>query len=418
MRPGRLGSALVAAAICLPAVLIGGLSASGSASQAPLTIAYITSESGLAASQYDGVVDVFKAALDAQNAKGGVNGHKLVPMVIDDQTSPSAAATGIQEAISKNVIGIVANSALMGLIAKYPQQAGVPVTGDNSDGPEWGEQPYTNMFGTGPTGSTDPKYPISRLYGKLAKQFGVSRLAVYALSISPNSIQSNTNEAQSIRRVDPSAKVVIEDNSVPFGGSTNFGPAALIAKQNNVDAVWANLDSASDIVLATAYKQAGVKTKAFFLPVGYDPKLVHSPAWANVQGDIFQVLFHPFSEPNAGTEQMQSALEQYAGWSKSQFPTGSQDVAWLSTELMIKGLEGAGANPTHGSVIKSLHGITDWNGNGLMPFTLNYATSFGHAAPANCVWLTKAEKNGFVAIGKNPVCGTFIPGTSSLSSSS
>jgi hypothetical protein len=83
---------------------------------------------------------------------------------------------------------------------------------------------------------------------------------------------------------------------------------------------------------------------------------------------------------------------------------------------MIQGLEGAGSNPTRASVIKSLHSIKDWNGNGLIPYTTNYSTDFGRAPSANCVWLTRAEKNGFVPLGEKPVCGTFIPGTTSVSS--
>jgi ABC-type branched-subunit amino acid transport system substrate-binding protein len=365
-----------------------------------------------------GVVPVFEAALKAQNAAGGVNGHQLVPLVIDDQTSPSAAVTGVQEAISRGVIGIEANSALTGLFAKYPQQAGMPVVGDNSDGPEWGTQPNTNMFGTGSTGSTDPAYPVSTMYGNIVRALGVKnpRLAVYALSISPNSIQANTNVTQSVKRQVPSTQTVVDDRSVPFG-STAFGPTALSAKQGNVNVVWPNLDSKGDVALGTALKQAGVNAKTIF-PVGYDPALVHSPSWGTVQGDYFAVDFHPFYEPNAGTRQMQSALEKYAGWSKSQYPTYSQDVAWLSTELMLKGLQGAGANPTHASVITSLHNITNWNGNGILPYTLNYKTSFGKPAPANCVWLTKATANGFTPVGTNPVCGQYLAGTSTVTPSS
>jgi hypothetical protein len=137
-----------------------------------------------------------------------------------------------------------------------------------------------------------------------------------------------------------------------------------------------------------------------------------------VQGDIFEVTFHPFYEPNAGTKQMQSALEKYAGWKSSQFPTYSQDTAWLGAQLMIKGLEGAGNNPTRASTLKALHGITDWNGNGLLPYSINYATSFGKPAVANCVWLTRAGPKGFVPMGANPVCGTYLPGTATASSSS
>ena len=36
------------------------------------------------------------------------------------------------------------------------------MTGGSFDGPEWGTQPYTNMFASD-TGSIDPKYPVNTL---------------------------------------------------------------------------------------------------------------------------------------------------------------------------------------------------------------------------------------------------------------
>jgi branched-chain amino acid transport system substrate-binding protein len=391
--------------------------ATASASPAPLTIAFISSQTGAAATQDEGIVPVFEAALDAQNAKGGVNGHKLVPLVIDDQTNPASAVTGVQEAISRGVIGIVSNSPIGGLFAKYPHQAGVPVTGDSSDGPEWGTQPYTNMFGTGSTGSTDPSYPVSTMYGNVVKAVGIKdpRLAVYALPISPLSVASNTNVTESLRRIVPGSKTVVDDRSVPFG-STDFGPVALAAKQAGVNVMWSNLDTKSDIALGTAYQQAGVHAKLFF-PTGYGPTLLKSPEWQNVQGDYFEAPFHPFYEPNAGTKQMQAALEKYAGWTKSQFPEYSQYTAWVGTELMIQGLQGAGANPTHASVISSLHNITNWSGNGLLPYSINYKTGFGKPSVANCVWLTTAGPHGFIPVGTAPVCGHYLAGTATVKSS-
>ena len=210
---------------------------------------------------------------------------------------------------------------------------------------------------------------------------------------------------------------MVDDRSVAYG-SSNFGPQALVAKANNVDVVWSNMDALSNVGLATALHQAGVKTKAIFFPSGYSSALIKSPSWANVQGDIFEVVFHPFYAPNAGTKQMQAALEKYAGWSKSDFPTFSQDQAWMGAQLMIQGIQGAGSKPTHTSVIKSLRAIKAYNGNGLLPFTINYATQFGKMSGPNCIWLTKAAKNGYVPIGKSPVCGNYIPGTTSVVSSS
>ena len=175
MQRFRMTTLLVMAALGGLGSLSVGISSSGaSPSKAPITIALITSETGQAASQSVGSAKGFEARIKAANAAGGVNGHKVVPLVIDDQTSPTEIATAVNEAISKGAVGIVSDSTLMFLAAKIAQQAGVPVTGTNSDGPEWGQQPYTNMFASD-FGSLDPKYPVSTLQGKPSRNSEVPR---------------------------------------------------------------------------------------------------------------------------------------------------------------------------------------------------------------------------------------------------
>ena len=83
---------------------------------------------------------------------------------------------------------MVSTSGVFFLAAKYPQQAGVPVTGSYSDGPEWGEQPYTNMFASD-LGSISTTYPVNTLEGKILKHYGGTTLATYGYSISPMSSQ-------------------------------------------------------------------------------------------------------------------------------------------------------------------------------------------------------------------------------------
>jgi branched-chain amino acid transport system substrate-binding protein len=264
------------------------------------------------------------------------------------------------------------------------------------------------------TGSLDPKYPLNTMYGKVLKMLGATRLAVYAIGISPNSTRANTTVSQSFARV--GGKTPVLDDSVAYGG-VDFTAAALIAKQKNVNALWPNLTGASNIALAQAYKDAGIKLKAAAFPVGYDPALINSPAWSTVQGDIFESVFHPFGVPDAGTKTMQAALEKYDHFSKTQFATFSQNEGWLGADLMIRGLQGAGTNPTHASVIKSLRSIKSYDGNGLLANPVNYSTIFGHDPKELCIWLERAEKNGFVLVQNQPVCGTDIPGTSSTGSS-
>jgi branched-chain amino acid transport system substrate-binding protein len=404
----KLRGSCVAALAALAAVpgLMTIAAVPAAASPTPYTVALITSITGPAAPQDVGTVGAFEARLDLQNAQGGIHGHKLVPLILDDQTNPAQISTEVQEAIAKGAIGIVSESPLLFLAAKYTAQAGIPVTGDDSDGPEWGKRPYTNTFAA-VYGSLNPSYPVNTMYGKLLKAFGATKLATYAIGISPDSVRANSDVEQSFARF--GGKTVVNDTSVPFG-SVNFTSLALTAKQNGADALWPNLDSASDVAVTEAYEQAGIKTKAVILPAGLSSSLLTSPAWPQLKGVIFLDEVRPFQVPDAGTKAMQAALEKYDHYTSKDFPNFSESNAWLGADLMMKGMAAAGSNPTRASVVKALRNIKSYNGNGLLANTINFSTVFGHDLPI-CVWALRAEQTGFVPIRDTPYCGTDIPGT-------
>jgi branched-chain amino acid transport system substrate-binding protein len=405
---GRFVAALVAGAASVPIAALA-TTTSASASPASITVAYITDLTGPGASENSTSPAGFEARIALQNAEGGVHGHKLVPLVLDDQTSPSEIATAVQEAASK-AFGIVSQSPLFFLAAKYPNQQGVPVTGTYDDGPEWGTQPYTNMFASD-EGSVNPKYPVNTQIGDFLKSHGGTVLGAYGYGISPSSARAAVQSADSFKHA--GGKVGVLDTSVPFGGVA-FTSAALVAKQDGVNAIVPGMDSNSNYALATALKQAGVKFKALFA-TGYEPDIINSPAWNAVQGDYFLSLFRPWSLPNAGTEQMQAAMEKYSHLPKSQFANFGQEEAWAGADLMIKGLEMAGPNPTRAAVIKDLRGLKSYNDNGMLPQSIDYATIFGHDLPKQCTWIEQAEKHGFTTVSAQPYCGTDIPGTSTAS---
>jgi branched-chain amino acid transport system substrate-binding protein len=415
VREGVVGAALLAVMAGLPTAFVAATPSPAGAAAAtgsPITIAYITSVTGEGASEDATSPGAFKARLDLQNAEGGVDGHKLVPLIVDDQTSPTEIATGVQEADSK-AFGVVSQSPLFFLAAKYPQQAGVPVTGSYSDGPEWGEKPYTNMFAAD-VGSLDPKYPVTTLAGNFLKEHGATNLATFGYGISPSSSRAAIQTADSFEHA--GGKTGYLDTTVPFGG-VNFTTEALTAKQDHVDALAPEMDNNSNFALAEALKQAGVKVKAGLFATGYQPSVINSPAWPALQGDYFYALFRPWSLPDAGTQQMQAAMEKYDGYTKSDFPSFSEYEAWLGADLMIKGLELAGPNATRAEVIKSLRGLKSYNGNGLLPQSWDYTTDFGHDDAKSCAWMMQAEKTGFKVVSSQPFCGADIPGTSTANAS-
>ncbi len=415
MHLGRLGLAvLTVAGTATLAGVAGGAASAGasSASGAPITIAMITSLTGPGSSEFNAAPVGFNARVALQNAEGGVNGHKIETTVLDDQTSPSAVVSAVQGALAKGAFGIVSDSPLFFLADKYPQEQGVPVTGGFFDGPEWGTQPFTNMFAAD-VGSLDPKYPVNTAIGGFMKAHGGTVLCSYGYGISPSSTRSAVGTADSFEHA--GGKVGVLDTSIPFGSVAMTTPA-LVAKQKGCNAFYAGLDDNSNFALSEALKQSGVKPKVTVFPTGYEPGLVGSTAWNAVQGGYFETEFRPFALPNAGTHQMQSALEKYEHFTSSQFPNFSQYESWLGADLMIKGLELAGKNPTQSGVIHALRGLKSYNGNGLLPETIDYATDFGHDLPESCGWYMIAEKNGFVPSSSTTYCGKDLPGTTTVQS--
>jgi branched-chain amino acid transport system substrate-binding protein len=174
------------------------------------------------------------------------------------------------------------------------------------------------------------------------------------------------------------------------------------------------MTNASNFALVTALKQAGINLKVVTFPTGYEADIIGTPAWQSVQGDFFLTNFRPTSLPNAGTVQMANALLKYQGRKLADFPSFNIYESWVATDLMLKGIELAGASPTSAKVIKALHGVTSYNADGILPISYNYSlANFGKGQSKVCEWFMEAKPKGFSPVSATPMCGTFAPGSTS-----
>ncbi|HLN15590.1 MAG TPA: ABC transporter substrate-binding protein [Acidimicrobiales bacterium] len=415
MRTRLVKVAVVATMLGWLAAAFGFSAGSAGASGTPLKIAFITSQTGVASSEFQGSQQGFLARVALQNAEGGVNGQKIDPIVLNDQSGTSTVAAAVNDAISQGAIGVVSNTPFMFAGYKILQQQGIPVTGGSFDGPEWGVQPNTNMFASD-SGSIDPTYPANTGFGAFMKAHGGTVLGSYGYGISPSSSRSAEDTATSVK--DAGLKVGVLDTTVSFGG-VDFTTAALQAKQAGVNTVWAAMDNNSNFALVQAFEQAGVHLKVVVFPTGLEADVIHSPAWQSLQNVYFLDETHPFQEPNAATTTFKNALVKYEHMSPKSFPPFDVVEAWMGADLMIKGIELAGKNPTHAGIIHALRHVTAYNAGGLLAESFNYATNFGHDAPQTCEYYLQAKANGFVPVaGASPFCGKDIPGSGTVSAPS
>ena len=197
-------------------------------------------------------------------------------------------------------------------------------------------------------------------------------------------------------------KVGVLDTSVPFG-SVDMTTAALVAKQKA--STRSTPGSTTTRTSPWPPTEAGRReAQGARLPHGLRADVINSPAWTAVQGDYFDSISGPVGAQRRHRADA-AALEKYAHFTTSDFPTFSQYEAWLGADLMIKGIQLAGKNPTQASIIKALRNLKCYNGNGLLPTSINYSTVFGHDPAESCGWyLQRAEKSGFASRSRASRC--------------
>jgi branched-chain amino acid transport system substrate-binding protein len=333
-------------------------------------------------------------------------------VAVDDASTAAGNATASHDLVqNQRAFGVIGFSPFTFGGARVFQQAGVPVTGAALDGPEWGQQPYSNMFSWYLPFYTpyNGKFYNYSYTGKFLQSVGVTKAAGLAYGISPSS-------QSSIKAVFAASQSVGISNcytnySVPFGG-VDFTAAVLAIKSAGCNGVVGSFVDASDVALTTALHQAGVQSKNMFF-TGYDQATLATPsAKAAFQDAYFAsiLLFDPSTVPAVGT--MLANLKKYDPSYKGGIPDIGAYGSYIAADLMIKGLEGAGQNPTRKSFISNLRQVTNYTAGGLFPSPVPF-TGFGtdQMLPSqNCEYFVQLKGDRFVnsQAGGKPICGSRI----------
>ncbi len=125
---------------------------------------------------------------------------------------------------------------------------------------------------------------------------------------------------------------------------------------------------AACIGVQTALKQAGLNKVVDSCATGYDQSILSQPAAdAAMQGTYstaaINVLGNPLAPP---VKVFLNNLKKYTTWPGG-IPGQERDYAYESVDLMIKGLQLAGPNPTRKKVISQLRNVKSWTAEGLIP---------------------------------------------------
>ncbi len=164
-RARRLVVALIAfAALAAAAVSLGGAQrASAASSKSTWVIGNIGTYSGINSGNFLGAGQTLQAWADWTNAHGGVNGHHIKVITMDDGGVASTSVNDVKQLVSDHVLAIVGMSSGDDADwASYIQSTGVPVVGGSTPLPDFISNP--DYFPVGATANNS--VPDLLLYAK------------------------------------------------------------------------------------------------------------------------------------------------------------------------------------------------------------------------------------------------------------
>jgi branched-chain amino acid transport system substrate-binding protein len=373
----------------------GSVSKGQTATGSTIKVGLMTDLTGVSASGFTTSKQGVDAYINYINDQGGVNGKKITIVVGDTASTPTGALTAAQKLVQNDkVFGIIENSSVFYGAERYLLKAGVPVVGSAIDGPIWNDPKNTNIFAA--TGVPNPDY-MALAQGQYEKSRGVTSCAALGYSDSVSAQKSATAFTKSCEAA--GLKTGYLNVQVP-SGTTDVGSIALAIKKSGADGITTSLRPNTAFALVAALKQLGVNMKSFLLATGYGSDLLVSPAAVQVaQGVDFETLGYPAETHNTATDLRRANLAKVGAASP---PTFGEQYSYLPAVGFVTGLKAAGPNPSQGTFITKLRAVTDFTGDGLLPYKVNFSN---YAPSTSCVAVTKLTGKVFVPVPGTPVCG-------------
>jgi len=355
---------------------------------------WIGPKTGAAAANYIGSSEAAQLRIDQENAKGGVNGRKIVFKVYDDQSNGSGQITAMQKALqSDNVFGLTAQTNTTSMYPTLKDQ-GIPVTGFSN--PAFGTD--RNAFGaTGASTSSNPALASTGVLEKL-KQMGATKIANINHVSTGASAAGNATAA--LFQYVPGITQVLRISDEPQG-THDATSTALRIKSSGADGaiIVGFIDGAISIM--QALKQQGVNLKGVSIVGLSDPAVLKTSS-----GALDGALGTNYGTVPVGVNNR--AVKTYAAGMKAAGLNPYSSAApqgFLGADLFIKGLKLAGKCPTRASFINNLRNVTNYDGGGLVPEKVSFKPGLmPNGNPAVCTWYLIAKGTDLVPDAK-PTCG-------------
>jgi branched-chain amino acid transport system substrate-binding protein len=371
----------------------GTAAASGTATGTPFVVGAMGTFGGVASGSTGDTKTVFEDWVDATNAAGGINGHPVKAILLDDQNTPSLSLQNATELVKQDHIQVLFDLSddLESTFAKLVDTSQVPVLGQ-SEGPQFGTDP--NFYSTGTT--VEPEVWGSLKAGTLVKVNKISSL--YCAEIAQC--------AQAVPLITALGKTVGVSLSYSAEiSSTASSYTAQCLGSKNAGATGITVGAASDVAVRVAGSCAAQGYKPVYVAEAGEmttPWLAQ-PA---LNGAITATQEVPwFDDSIPATQAMQAAITKYSpGLANTASYGANATIGWAAGTVFATVAKTAGLTPssTGAQITTALDTVKNDTFGGITP-PLTFTAGQGHQVA--CSYVAAITNGKFTEpIGLKTIC--------------
>lgn len=358
-----------------------------------ITLGVVFPKTGPAASTFENFGIAAQLRVNEINAKGGVNGRRLVLNTYDDRNDAKTQSAVAEQALEDGVFGILAASQQQSM---YPalKQANIPVAGVPNLPPYATDLNVFGVYGAYSTGYT------STASAQRLRAIKASSIATVTLK-SPGALSSargfvSTLSSQTLKPALPIQVLATADSSTAV--------IAAKIKKSGADAVNVISLVESGIALARSLKSQGGKKVTVLVNGLIDPATVIA-----TDGVLDGAVGAPygFVPLQLNTPEVKRYVAGMAAAGVNPY-SDFAPLGYIAADLMIAGLTSAGQCPTPEDFIRIQRGVTDYTGDNLLPGRISFAPGVTpDGDPAKCTWFVTIRGES-VLPDTGPTCGQLV----------
>lgn len=347
--------------------------------------------SGFVGEMFKGSLTAVQIWAKAVNDRGGVAGHPVQVMVVDDGGDPARHRAGIQQLVEKDgVLAIVGDNGFLALredSVKYVEQKGVPIIGGDALNDLWNSSPmmFPQMAG-GNYKLWSQMVAAADTAGKGGK-FGYilcteGPICQDALKWWPEYAKRNGLE-------------VVYGSQMSMT-QPNFTAECLAARNAGVEFLMLGMDTNSERRVIASCAQQGYKPVFGLVQVRAEMAADKGIDGAVVVSNVFPWV----STDTPATREFHDVMSRYAPNLGIAYDVSQ---GWVTAKLFEKAAAGISDNPTSAEVLKGLWAMKGETLGGLSsPLTF---TQGQPATPVTCYWPVRAQGGKWTApLGSQGVC--------------